>query len=83
MTTLAGRSEAFELDSKAGSPETLSPLLFGRVAQLYHARLQHRSLLVFDLSPSLALGIGQGSVVNTANILQGRSPEAVRARGCC
>jgi len=38
MTTLAGRSEAFELDSKAGSPETLSPLEEGRTI-LSHSEL--------------------------------------------
>lgn len=53
MTCLVAGSEAFELDSKAGSPVTLSPLLFGRVAQLYHTRLQRQRWLVSSSVSSL------------------------------
>jgi hypothetical protein len=74
MTTLAGRSEAFELDSKAGSPETLSPLW--RVSQLYHTRLLPKSLLVSSsVSSLLASPKRSDTTPRLARILPDALPE--------
>jgi hypothetical protein len=76
MTCLVTGSEAFELDSKAGSPETLSPLW--RVSQFYHARLCPRSLLVSSsVSSLLAAPKRSDTTPRLARILPDAHPKRV------
>lgn len=81
MTCLVTGPEAFELSSKAGSPETLSPRL--RVDQLYHTRLQHKSLLVSSSVSSLLAALLALRHHSSTRSHSSRRSASLLARGCC